>query len=623
MPTRLLALLAAAAILLAAHAAPAQSSNGRGERTPYTDIRFLDRSGNEIVGGLGVQTLTAEILVDGVWRRWIALDGIPYERIAAAAMAAHGPEDWSRRVGEDLVHVLSLLGHEPGPTVDLTLAPAGGEAGEPQTLKNVPMTAANRALVRDRRAAREDRAAAAEAARPMMTRPVDAPALFRRLVDLVEQEHAYAHLRALDLRAEADRELNRLGEAPLWPDVVLAAQRFIARLGDGHASVHSWGDHAPPGALPFLLAEAEGGIVAFKPDRSGFVDERRPFVAAIDGLPIESWIAAAANYEAAGSPQLVRRRALELLRRINLVRAELDLPAAETIEVELRSAAGDPATLRLPVAPAASAYGVWPRALTSRVLPSGLGYLRILKMDLQRGGHGRGTIPDQLRPLLNAPGLVIDVRGNTGGARDVLMHIAPMLMEPGESRVVNIAFCRIPPWADPAYPRGYLEDRFLYPANWDGWSDAERAAIQHAAAAFKPEWQPPAGDFSEPHYCVITAPADGPRYAGPVVVLMDEACFSATDIFLSALKGLPNVTLVGLPSGGGSARSHTHELGALGFRVRLATMASYRPDGRLFDGRGIDPDIRVPRTPTDLLGRTDTQLAAAERLLLQKVTPAP
>src|SRR5690606_22388184 len=111
-----------------------------------------------------------------------------------------------------------------------------------------------------------------------------------------------------------------------------------------------------------------------------------------------------------------------------------------------------------------------PRALTSRVLPSGLGYLRILKMDLQRGGHGRGTIPDQLRPLLNAPGLVIDVRGNTGGARDVLMHIAPMLMEPGESRVVNIAFCRIPPWADPAYPRGYLEDRFLYPANWDGWS---------------------------------------------------------------------------------------------------------------------------------------------------------
>lgn len=92
---------------------------------------------------------------------------------------------------------------------------------------------------------------------------------------------------------------------------------------------------------------------------------------------------------------------------------------------------------------------------------------------------------------------------------------------------------------------------------------------------------------------------------------MDEGCFSATDIFLGAMKGLPNVTLIGTPSSGGSARSNGHDIDSLGVEIRLATMVSYAPDGKLYDGNGITPDAHVPPIATDLIGHTDTQLDAA------------
>ena len=95
------------------------------------------------------------------------------------------------------------------------------------------------------------------------------------------------------------------------------------------------------------------------------------------------------------------------------------------------------------------------------------------------------------------------------------------------------------------------------------------------------------------------------------MVLQDGGCFSATDVFLGALKGWPRVTLMGEASGGGSGRARRYRLAHSGIEVRLSSMASFRPDGRLYDGAGIAPDVRVEATVADLLGRSDTVLDAA------------
>ena len=44
-------------------------------------------------------------------------------------------------------------------------------------------------------------------------------------------------------------------------------------------------------------------------------------------------------------------------------------------------------------------------------------------------------------------------------------------------------------------------------------------------------------------------------------------------------------------------------------------MASFRPDGKLFMGNSVEPDTVVTRQPTDWTGQTDSQLAAALKLL--------
>src|SRR5688500_7507027 len=104
------------------------------------------------------------------------------------------------------------------------------------------------------------------------------------------------------------------------------------------------------------------------------------------------------------------------------------------------------------------------------------------------------------------------------------------------------------------------------------------------------------------------------RFDKPLVILTSAKCFSATDVFLSALKGLPNVTLVGTPSGGGSANVNTVRLADTPVRVRLGTMVSFQADGRMFDKHGVEPDVRVEPAPAYFVGGADNQLEEAVRL---------
>jgi C-terminal processing protease CtpA/Prc len=158
----------------------------------------------------------------------------------------------------------------------------------------------------------------------------------------------------------------------------------------------------------------------------------------------------------------------------------------------------------------------------------------------------------------------------------------------------------------------------MYTEEWSGWSAAEREAIRRFKATFRPEWTPPAAEFSDWHYLVMSRSMNPQAYGygRPVIILMDENCFSATDIFLSAFKGYPGVTLVGDPSGGGSARRVGARLPESGLSLGLASMASFQQDGRLYDGHGVQPDVLVHPDPTYFLtGGRDNVLERALALL--------
>ncbi|MFI4916501.1 MAG: S41 family peptidase [Phycisphaerales bacterium JB060] len=571
------------------------SSGRQRERSPFTDVKFQGES--------------AHVLIDGEWYQWRALDGVPYQRIRAKAVEL-APGDWQRRLSEDLLAVLAELGIQPGKTVRLELRPIENDAVLVKPA--VAMTNDKRNMVwRNRwiRAERDRRARLAQAT-------VDADLVFNELISVVQIHHAYADLKGLDLQ-KLKRELTEhAGANPTASNAILVAQRFIARLGDGHARVDDWQYHAPPGRLDFLLQHAKDGVVAFHRDtdqaQGAFLDPVHPYVASMDGVPIERWIEAASAYVVDGSPALVRRRSTELLRYANLVRDELELPHAPTVVVALRNADGSSTKdIELPITDARGIYGVWPRH-TTRILDSGFGYIRLESMSLD--ADDLAGLNHTLDSMANTPGLIIDVRDNGGGLRDAINTLVPYFLDPDNTtaaRVVNVARARLAVGDDPANPNGFLSNRHAFPAAWPGWSPIERAEIDRFDRTFDPQWQPSTGRFSDPHYMVVSRQDGQPVYNKPVVVLMDEGCFSATDIFLGAMKGLPNVTLIGTPSSGGSARSNGHDIDSLGVEIGLATMVSYAPDGKLYDGNGITPDAHVTPTATDLIGHTDTQLDAA------------
>ena len=145
------------------------------------------------------------------------------------------------------------------------------------------------------------------------------------------------------------------------------------------------------------------------------------------------------------------------------------------------------------------------------------------------------------------------------------------------------------------------------------WSAAERTVLEGFARTFRPEWMPSEDKFSAWHYLVLGHSDDSRyyHYEGPVIILISTTNYSACDIFLRAFKGWRNVTLMGTPSGGGSGRARKYRLHNSLITVRLSSMASFQPSGKLYDGNGIQPEIMAGPIPTDFIGETDSVLDAA------------
>ena len=544
-----------------------------------------------------------EVQVDGTWYKPVAIDGIGVEEILIIA------DGWSpgreKRFAEDLVPILVRLEWKGDGKVDLDLRSLKDDSVV--RLEDVEMTRAKRQALRASRNARESSGARGPTP-PARISVEDARADIEAFGAGLKDQFAYLGLGEVDL----DRELAQIrdGLTGDQADILglrLELHRLLMRFGDGHAQVRTKLPLDQPGDkyLPFLLVESSSGVVAVLPDRSALVEPDAPVVRAIDGKTIDEWVQLARPYVANGSPQLVRRRVLGDMRRIDDVRRILGAETSAPLKVTFSKVDGSETVEReLDLSSRRPTYGTWPRT-ESVILDGDIGYLRIAKMD-----GAVDELREAMEEFVDTKGLIVDVRGNGGGTRELLLALGGYLIGPKEPAVVgNIAQYRL----SRRFDEDHLEARYMHRVGWDGWNDRQRKATESVAAAFKPEWQP-VGEFSAWHYLGRdrTGHAAEYFYDLPVVVLSDSGCFSATDIFLGAFELLPRVTLVGAASSGGSARSQSFRLRNTGIEVRCASMASFRPDGRLYDGRGIEVDVEVLPAPGDFLrAGGDAQLKAA------------
>lgn len=93
-----------------------------------------------------------EVQLDDVWFKLVSVNGIPATEIVAYSQATF-PTKWQKRFEEDIVEVLTRMGHKPGTKADLVVQSL--DAGDTRTLEDVPMSAANRKAIRDAAQMRE------------------------------------------------------------------------------------------------------------------------------------------------------------------------------------------------------------------------------------------------------------------------------------------------------------------------------------------------------------------------------------------------------------------------------------------------------------------------------------
>ncbi len=105
--------------------------DGYPKLAPFTDVRW--------------EQDVPVVQLDGEWHLLFSIDGVDVKGIVAFSQRTYGAK-WQKRFGEDLVQVLTEMGHAPKDTVRLDILSTGPDAT--RSIKEVAMTAANRRKVR-------------------------------------------------------------------------------------------------------------------------------------------------------------------------------------------------------------------------------------------------------------------------------------------------------------------------------------------------------------------------------------------------------------------------------------------------------------------------------------------
>jgi len=343
--------------------------------------------------------------------------------------------------------------------------------------------------------------------------------------------------------------------------------RFTALLQDGHSNAY-----VPDSLLDRVYtrpglrtARIEGTVVVTAVVDAALVQAHvnpGDELVAIDGIAVADYAARfVAPYQSASTPQDLELRTFKYM----LLAGD----ARRSVRVTLRDAQGR----RRDVTAARSGWTAvsTPADESFELRPDGIAVLTTTQFENDAASK---LLEQHRHELMKARGFILDLRRNDGGnTRSGLAILSALDPAPLPQMAQRVR-------AD----NGYTQARGLGTA----WREL------------------PADELEFP---------PGPKFAGPVAVLIGPATFSAAEDTAATFKLMKRGVLVGTPSGGSTGQPLLFDLPG-GGHARICVKRDGYPDGSDFVGKGVQPDIVVAPTLASVRAGSDPELARAVDALL-------
>jgi carboxyl-terminal processing protease len=406
------------------------------------------------------------------------------------------------------------------------------------------------------KAASETTVASASATESLSSK--DRLEVFEEVWETIDEKYHDPAFNGVNWKAVNDRYLPLASLAKSDDDFYTVLKKMVGELHDAHTRFHTprerrEREQATAVTTGVFIYEVEGRMVVtgVEPDsqaaRAGV--EAGMIVRAIDGKPVSERLREAqARIGGSSSDRAVR---LRLFRQLtdgdpgSSVRLGLERADGSTFDVEVtRHIVSDS-----------------PR-VTSRQLQSGYGYI---KLNLWKSPVHK-EFKKALGALRDAPGLIIDLRGNPGGEAGEVVKIASYFFN---SRVSFGQFI-------PRSGRGInlFTDR------------------------------------------------DDLIYQGPVVVLVNESSGSGSELFTGVMQENGRALVIGRQSCGCVLGISRFKKVKGGGELAVSELKYVSPQGHKLEGTGVIPDKMVALTISDLQHSRDATLAEAENILRSPRTSA-